>query len=355
MATGTRSTKTTKQAAVSGTKKAAPTKQSKKKAVAEDHSERSDAEIMDDAPAWAKALQRILEGKVNSLGEYMEEVDGRVGDLSEKVTVITGVVEGATDASNAAGDATAGGNGVATATTSRGQGVVIREPPLTRPTAATATIPTVIAATTVHEDDRWARLVERFNKLKPKPFDGKGTMTDAARWKDAMRKVFNILKIGDVDRQRLAVFNLEGGAWEWWESVSTEAEQDTVTWIEFQKRFDTMFMPETSKNAKELELHNLHQGSMTVDQYEQKFRELCHYASTLIMDDENRRCRMFERGLRDEIRTSVSASMFTTYARVVESARSVELTAPKPKAKEAAVTTVVKPKVEESKIGRAHV
>ena len=55
---------------------------------------------------------------------------------------------------------------------------------------------------------------------------------------------------------------------------------------------------------------------------------------------------MFERGLRDEIYTSVAASIFDTYAKVVESARSVELIAPKPKPKEAQAP---KAKVEETR------
>ena len=90
--------------------------------------------------------------------------------------------------------------------------------------------------------------------MKPKPFDGKGDLTVAQRWKDTMRKVFAILRVGAVDQQRLAVFNLEGSAWEWWKSMSTAGEQDTVTWAEFETRFDTMFMPETSRIAKSYEL-----------------------------------------------------------------------------------------------------
>ena len=127
--------------------------------------------------------------------------------------------------------------------------------------------------------------------------------------------------------------------------MSTAEEQDTVTWTEFETRFDTMFMPETSRMAKSYELDSLVQGTMTVDAYEQRFRELCQYAPVEI--SETRRCRLFEKGLRDEIRSAVAASMFSVYARCVESARSVEMTAPKPKPRD---TSVVAPKakVEES-------
>ena len=144
-----------------------------------------------------------------------------------------------------------------------------------------------------------------------------------------MKKVFAILRVGEVDQQRLAVFNLTGSAQEWWKSVSTEAGQNTVEWSEFERRFDLMFMPETSMIAKSYELEKLEQGNMIVNEYEQRFWELCQY--TPHMDTETRRCRLFEKGLHEEIRTPVAASMFNSYARCVESARSVEMTTPKAK------------------------
>ena len=81
----------------------------------------------------------------------------------------------------------------------------------------------------VDESEKWAKLVERFNKMKPKAYDGKGDLMTAQRWKDAMVKVFIILKVKDVDRQRLAIYNLEGSAWEWWRSINTNGDLDNLT------------------------------------------------------------------------------------------------------------------------------
>ena len=92
-----------------------------------------------------------------------------------------------------------------------------------------------------------------------------------------------------------------------------------------------MFIPKTSLIAKRYELEKLKQGNLSVNGYEQRFRELCQYASH--MSSETRRCRLFEKGLREEIRTLVATSMFTSYARCVESARAVEMTTSKPKPK----------------------
>ena len=73
--------------------------------------------------------------------------------------------------------------------------------------------------------------------------------------------------------------------------------------------------------------------------YEQKFRELIQYLA--YKPNEARKCRMFEKGLNDDISTSVVASMFSTYAKCVESARSVEMMVSKRKALEAPRDVVV--------------
>ena len=109
----------------------------------------------------------------------------------------------------------------------------------------------------VDDTEKWAKLVERFNKLKSVAFYGKGDLTLAQRWKDSMKKVFSILRVGAVDQQSLAVFNLTGSAWEWWKSASTEAEQNTVTWTKFERRFNIIFIPKTSMIAKSYELEKL--------------------------------------------------------------------------------------------------
>lgn len=49
---------------------------------------------------------------------------------------------------------------------------------------------------------------------------------------------------------------------------------------------------------------------MTVDEYEAKFRKLSHFGVDLDMTNEIRKYRIFENGLRDEIKTSVAAGLF---------------------------------------------
>lgn len=72
---------------------------------------------------------------------------------------------------------------------------------------------TVILVTpVVDEAEKWARIVEMFNKIKRKAFIVKVNATKAMRWKDEMEKVFDILQVSEMDQQKFAVFNIQGSA-----------------------------------------------------------------------------------------------------------------------------------------------
>lgn len=70
---------------------------------------------------------------------------------------------------------------------------------------------------------------------------------------------------------------------------------------------------------------NPQQGDITVNEYEAEFRILSHFVVTY-MPYEIRKCRKFENGLRDEIRSSLVSSLFNEYNKYVESARTMKLT-----------------------------
>jgi hypothetical protein len=97
-------------------------------------------------------------------------------------------------------------------------------------------------------------------------------------------------------------------------------------------------MPKTAMMGKNIELDILTQGALSLNEYEQKFRELIQYLS--YRPDETRKCRMFEKGLKDEISVSVASGMHATYAKCMVSARSAEMMLARQKTKE--VTPKVK-------------
>ena len=77
------------------------------------------------------------------------------------------------------------------------------------------------------------------------------------------------------DRVRIAGFLLAGSASKWWAYERTRRRH---TWVQFKTTFHIEFYPPAFVETKRLEFEMLTQGSMTVSQYERRFRELCGQA-----------------------------------------------------------------------------
>lgn len=71
-----------------------------------------------------------------------------------------------------------------------------------------------------------------------------------------------------------------------------------------------------------------------MDEYEVKFNELSHFTLDMDRNNDIHKCRMFEDGLRDEIKTPVAVGLFSEYSRCVKSVCTMERATLKPKVKE---------------------
>ncbi|KAA0055470.1 DNA/RNA polymerases superfamily protein [Cucumis melo var. makuwa] len=92
----------------------------------------------------------------------------------------------------------------------------------------------------------------------------------------------------------------------------------------FRGIFEEKYYPTTYCEAKRDEFLELKQGSLLVVEYEMKYTELSRYAE-MIVASESDRCRRFERGLRFELRTPVTAiAKWTNFSQLVETALRVE-------------------------------
>ena len=123
----------------------------------------------------------------------------------------------------------------------------------------------------------------------------------------------------------LASFLLQNGAEDWWHmEESRRRTTGDMSWDEFKKAFFDKFYPRTFRDAKHNEFVRLTQGTMTVAEYEKKYTELSKYATRVIVD-EGERCKRFEEGLREEIRTPVAACAdWNDFSKLVEVALRVE-------------------------------
>ena len=106
--------------------------------------------------------------------------------------------------------------------------------------------------------------------------------------------------VDSVQRQRLAAYSLKGDARKWYRSHFAAAERLTTTWEDFICSFDQQFISSAARAGIEADLLTLDQREMTVDVYETRFTTLSHFTGNLFQTEE-RKARMFERGLQPQI------------------------------------------------------
>lgn len=166
--------------------------------------------------------------------------------------------------------------------------------------------------------------IERLKALGATTFVGTTNPADAKIWMDMLEKCFDVMRCPEDRKVRLATLLLQEGASVWWNSVRSKRLGSEITnWSEFKKAFYEEYYPRYYRDAKRSEFLKLVQGSTTVAEYEKKYIELSKYASDLI-EDERDRCRRFEVGLREEIRTSTTAMEWREFRKLVEAALRVE-------------------------------
>ena len=124
----------------------------------------------------------------------------------------------------------------------------------------------------------------------------------------------------DEDRVRITGFLLGGSARKWW---AYERTRKLHTWAQFNTAFHTEFCPPAFFETKRLEFETLTQGSMTVSEYERRFKELSEFYPNLVADEVGRK-RGFLDGLSELMALSLSGSDQPTYQSMRDAALEVE-------------------------------
>ena len=113
----------------------------------------------------------------------------------------------------------------------------------------------------------------------------------------------------DEDRVTIAGFLQGVNARKWW---AYERTRKRHTWAQFKVDFYTEFCPPAFVETKRLEFETLIQGSITVSEYERRFRELLYFCPNLVADEVSKKRRFLD-GLVDTIALSLSRSDHPTY------------------------------------------
>ena len=152
-------------------------------------------------------------------------------------------------------------------------------------------------------------------------FDGSTDTMVALSWLDDIEKILDEgMQCPDEDRVRIAGFLLGGSARKWWAYERTRKHH---TWAQFKTAFHTEFCPLAFVETKRLEFETLTQGSMTVSEYERRFRELSEFCTNLVADEVSRKRRFLD-GLSELIALSLSGFDHPTYQSMRDAALEVE-------------------------------
>ncbi|XP_016206745.1 uncharacterized protein LOC107647140 [Arachis ipaensis] len=126
----------------------------------------------------------------------------------------------------------------------------------------------------------------------------------------------------------------EANNWEaqhWWQGAHRLLQQgnidEAITWERFKEEFYKKYFPNSVRQAKELELLQLKQGSMTVAAYTSKFEELCRFSRVCQGAPEGYKewkCMKYQDSLRDDIMRAVAPLEVKNFAELVNKSRVVE-------------------------------
>ncbi|KAA0060440.1 retrotransposon protein [Cucumis melo var. makuwa] len=140
--------------------------------------------------------------------------------------------------------------------------------------------------------------IERLKKLGATVFEGSTDPTDVENWLNMLEKCFDLMNCPEERKVRLATFLLQKEVEGWWKSIlARRSDARALDWQTFRGIFEDKYYPSTYCEAKRDEF----------------------------LASESDRCRRFERGLRFEIRTPVTAiAKWTNFSQLVETALRVE-------------------------------
>ena len=163
--------------------------------------------------------------------------------------------------------------------------------------------------------------VDQARRLGAVGYDGATDPMVALSWLDDTKKILDEgMQCPDEDRVRIAGFFLRGNARKWW---AYERTRKRHTWAKFKAAFHTEFCPPAFVETKRLEFETLTLGSMTVSEYERRFKELSDFCLNLVADEVSKKMRFLD-GLVETIALSLSGSDHPTYQSMRDAALEVE-------------------------------
>jgi hypothetical protein len=147
---------------------------------------------------------------------------------------------------------------------------------------------------------------------------------EAEDWLKSVEKKLEIAQCNDHEKVLFVAHQLFGLASDWWETYrNSDQNVGTTTWNEFKARFRTHCIPCGTLKLKKKEFFNLQQGSMTMNEYLNRFTQLSRYAPDNVITNEKKHD-AFLNGLNDEIQFQLLNTHYEDFQQMVDKAIIVE-------------------------------
>lgn len=169
-------------------------------------------------------------------------------------------------------------------------------------------------------------LLKGFRDLKPETFTGLAGASEAEQWIRQMDSIFDAIECNDLEKKRLAVFQLTYSAADWWESVKATIGEDAtrrMTWTTFKTKFLEKYFPRSERNKRKKEFIKLVQGNMTVPEYTTQFERLSRFAPYMVDTPENKN-EKYHQGLTLRIQKLTAVYLNQPFEALVELAMKIE-------------------------------
>ncbi|KAL4315081.1 hypothetical protein AHAS_Ahas15G0149400 [Arachis hypogaea] len=135
-----------------------------------------------------------------------------------------------------------------------------------------------------------------FLKVYPPTFRGSTNSTEPDNRFRAMERALQAQHVPGNQYVEFAAYQLLGEAQHWWqgECQLLRLPNAEISWDVFQRAFYRKFFPESMREAKELELMQLKQGSLSMAEYTSRFEELCRFCRIRIFSELGNKVRVVE-------------------------------------------------------------
>ncbi|XP_052113904.1 uncharacterized protein LOC107475738 [Arachis duranensis] len=173
-----------------------------------------------------------------------------------------------------------------------------------------------------------------FLEVNPPVFRGSTNPMEADDCFITIERALQVQHVPEGQLVELAAYQLAGEAQQWWQGTYLLLQQgkgnNVITWEVFREEFYNEYFPNSVRQAKELELLQLRQGSMTVAAYTSKFEELCRFSRVCqgpLGDPkgyEEWKCMKYQDGLRNDIMRVVAPLEVKSFVELVNKSRVVE-------------------------------